>query len=447
MISKAVYKMEMRRHLKSFLVWAGSVGGAIFFGMLFYPAIGGGDFLDQLGPLFENPMMKGAMTAFGADILSMGSLTGFYMTYNSLFIILLGCLYASLLAEKLLAREEADRTAEFLYTKPLGRRDIFLSKTAVLFSYVILFGFSLFLVSFISFEAVKGAAPEQIDLSPGDKERIMESVRSRPGRIYEAFGLDDESFDRISLGFASGLLSESREVTEELDFDPGAMAGLLEEASRGPEEFFKGVLEQPGPYMALFGFGPERREEFLKTVKDEREEYRSMKRDFFDSPELFLMFFEADPLPFLDPFLTEPGSYRKAADLLEWPSSMEGRLLGKYSIRVLAILCAYVTLLILSLGSLVHCLSLLMKRGQSILGLSLGIIFFFYFLDSLGSAAGAFSPLVDSLRWISPFSWIDGDFGRAGFSLEGWRILLFLFMIIASLFSAELVFRKKNIIL
>ena len=128
--------MEMRRNLKSSLIWTASICGMLFFGMLFFPAINTGDLLDQIEPIFETPMLKAMLSVFGADLSNLGSLMGFYVTYNSFYNILLGCIFASVLAGNLLAKEEAEKTAEFLFTKPVTRMNIFISKTAVLLTYL-----------------------------------------------------------------------------------------------------------------------------------------------------------------------------------------------------------------------------------------------------------------------------------------------------------------------
>ncbi|MBI9098374.1 MAG: ABC transporter permease subunit, partial [Spirochaetaceae bacterium] len=154
-----IYKMEMRRNLKSFTIWTASICGMLFFGMLFYPAINQDGLLNQMEALFENPMMKGMLAAFGADVSSLGSLMGFYVTYNSIYNVVLGCIFASILAGNLLAKEEAEKTAEFLFTRPVSRTVIFLSKTAVLFTYVTLLSLLFFLISILSLEFVKKDSP------------------------------------------------------------------------------------------------------------------------------------------------------------------------------------------------------------------------------------------------------------------------------------------------
>jgi hypothetical protein len=63
-MNKAIYKMELIRNLKSFIIWTSSICGILFLGMLFYPAINANGLLSQMEALFENPMMIGNAGSF-----------------------------------------------------------------------------------------------------------------------------------------------------------------------------------------------------------------------------------------------------------------------------------------------------------------------------------------------------------------------------------------------
>lgn len=442
-----IYKMEMRRHLKSFAIWSASICGILFFGMLFFPAITADGLLTQMETLFENPMMKGMLAAFGADVYSMSSLTGFYVTYNSIYNVLLACIFASVLAGNLLAKEESEKTAEFLFTRPVNRNHIFISKAAVLLTYITLLSLLYFLTSLVSLEFVKGDAKRILTLSEKDRTLFIQQIETHPEAIYEAFNLDDESFANYSLSYASGLLSSSHSEIEEMNVNPDDLNLLLDEAMEGPEDFFAKVLKTPEPYMAIFSVPSSGKENFLKNIREEREQYTLMKKDFFTSPELFLMFFDADPSSALNQFADEPGSLNHAIQLLDLPENIEDRIFGKYSIRTLGILCFYVYLLVCSIGSLILFISLLAKRGRSILGAALGIVFLFYFINSLSAMAAPVSPLAAGIGYLSPFTWMDTDFDAVNFGFRWWRILLFTGLTSGSLLAAGKVFSKKDILL
>lgn len=441
-----IYQMEMRRNLKSFTIWAVSICGILFLGMLFYPAINADGLLTQMEALFENPMMKGMLAAFGADVSSLGSLMGFYVTYNSMYNVLLGCIFASVLAGNLLAKEEAEKTAEFLFTRPVSRTAIFFSKTAVLFTYITLLSFLFFIVSVASLEFVKKDSPRLPEISPKDKRLIMEQIQQNPQNIYEAFNLTDDSFKEYSLAYASQLLSDSSDEMKEMDLNINSMNSLLNEVMNSPENFFESVMQSPEKYMSLFSFSPDQREEFLEHIRKEQIEYYTMKDSFFSSPEVFLLIFEENPTIALNQFSSEPGSMNRALELLKLPENMEKRIFKKYSVYKLAVLCTYMYLLILSMGSVVLFISLLVNRGQSVTGPTLGLVFFFYFLNSLSSLATGFSPRLSYIGYLSPFTWMDTDINARDFHLAWWRILYFIFISGLSLTAAQIRLKRKNML-
>ena len=124
--------MELRRHLRGILIWCAVLVGLNAFMMLFYPLVIESGVFEHLNTLFSNPFFKGMLTTFGVDMKSMTSALGYYVTYNAIYTMLLGSLVAILLGSGLLAREEKEKTAEFLLTKPVTRGEVLNSKMAAL---------------------------------------------------------------------------------------------------------------------------------------------------------------------------------------------------------------------------------------------------------------------------------------------------------------------------
>jgi len=442
-----IIKMELKRNFKSFLIWSICICSVLLLGMLFFPAINAGGLLYQMEALFENPMMEGLLSAFGANYTNLGSLTGFYVTYNSIYNVLLACIFVSILAGNLLAKEEAEKTSEFLFTRPVSRKGIFLSKTAVLLIYTTALSLLYFLTSLVAMEMVKDHSSASLFLSPKDKQVLIEAVERHPEAIYEAFKLDEESFGTLSLSYAAGLLAKKRDEVAEMDLSPAVMESLLVEAAEGPEAFFSRVLEKPDSYMAMFSFAPDRKDEFLDHVRGEWEEYKAMKEDFYNTPDLFLLYFQEDPSAVLNQFASSNLLMDRAVELLELPEDFHSRIFRLYSVRIMFILCLYIFLLLIAMGSLVLFVSLLVSRGKSILGGSLGLVFFFYFINSISSAASALSPVARIMGFISPFTWMDRNFSHPAYGLSWWRAGLFLGLAGVSFLAAMRVFRKKDILI
>jgi len=124
--------------------------------MAFYPLMMQGDMLKQITAFLENPFMKNMMTAFGASIDMWTNVLGYYSTRNAMLIMLFGCFFSILLAGKILAREEQEKTAEFLLSKPVTRFEVVRGKLAVYLTYLILLNIIILIFGFLSLEIFKG---------------------------------------------------------------------------------------------------------------------------------------------------------------------------------------------------------------------------------------------------------------------------------------------------
>lgn len=159
MINRNIYRKEMKRYRSSFFGWSIAVTAFILMGMAFYPLLMQEDLLKQITAFLENPFMKNMMTAFGASVDIWTNVLGFYSTRNAMFIMLIGSFFSMLLAGKILAREEQEKTAEFLLTKPVTRLEVVRSKLAGYLTYLILLNVVILTIGFTSLEIFKGDSP------------------------------------------------------------------------------------------------------------------------------------------------------------------------------------------------------------------------------------------------------------------------------------------------
>jgi len=76
---------------------------------------------------------KGALQFKGiSNFNDLLSVLGFYSANNVIYMMVLGSIFAIVLASNILLKEEYDKTAEYLLTRPLTRSEIYMSKLAVL---------------------------------------------------------------------------------------------------------------------------------------------------------------------------------------------------------------------------------------------------------------------------------------------------------------------------
>ncbi len=121
-----IVKHELRQGRAAFVLWTAAIAALLAVCVFLFPEMKSE--MDTVGGLFAS--MGSFTAAFGMDRLSIGTLPGFYAVECGSILGLGGALFASLLGVSALAKEERDRTAEFLLTHPLSRTRLVTAKLA-----------------------------------------------------------------------------------------------------------------------------------------------------------------------------------------------------------------------------------------------------------------------------------------------------------------------------
>ena len=99
---------------------------------------------------------KGALQFKGiSDFNDLLSVLGFYAVNNIIYMMVLGSIFAIVLSSNILLKEEYHKTAEYLLTRPLSRKEVFFSKLTVVMLYVLVLNLITALAGFICMELVK----------------------------------------------------------------------------------------------------------------------------------------------------------------------------------------------------------------------------------------------------------------------------------------------------
>lgn len=85
------------------------------------------------------------------------SVLGFYAVNNVIYMMVLGSIFSIVLASNVLLKEEYEKTAEYLLTRPVTRSEVFFSKLSVVFLNIFSLNFVTALAGFISMELTKQA--------------------------------------------------------------------------------------------------------------------------------------------------------------------------------------------------------------------------------------------------------------------------------------------------
>jgi ABC-2 type transport system permease protein len=155
-INPNLYFKELKRYRNFFLAWSISISVLIVMELAFYYIFMKEDMVKMMATFLENPFVKNMMTAFGTSLDVLTNELGYYATRSAIYIMLLGTFFSIMLASKILAREEHEKTAEVLLTKPVTRLEIVWSKLAAFLTYLLLLSVMILLAGSISLEIFKG---------------------------------------------------------------------------------------------------------------------------------------------------------------------------------------------------------------------------------------------------------------------------------------------------
>lgn len=122
-----IFLKELKSNIKSLIFWC--------LGSIFLIALGMGEFsvFDSTGQSINyiiSQLPKVMKVVCGVGSLDLSTATGFYGCLF-FYILLMGAIYAVTLGANIIAKEESDKTAEFLLTKPVSRNTIISNKLSV----------------------------------------------------------------------------------------------------------------------------------------------------------------------------------------------------------------------------------------------------------------------------------------------------------------------------
>lgn len=141
---------ELRRNKIFLAVWTGVISFMLGVCVMIYPEMS-----SQMGEMTDMFANMGSFTdAFGMDKLNFGEFMGYFGIECGNVLGLGGGFFAALVGTFALAKEEKDRTAEFLLTHPISRRRVVLEKLISVFLQIIIMNISVVAVTSLCILAV-----------------------------------------------------------------------------------------------------------------------------------------------------------------------------------------------------------------------------------------------------------------------------------------------------
>ncbi|MDA8441648.1 MAG: ABC transporter permease subunit [Peptococcaceae bacterium] len=143
-----IFWREMKANRQSLIIWCVAVLAMVASGMSKYSAASvSGQSMNEL----IAQMPKSIQTILGTGTFDLAKASGFYGVLF-LYLVVMATIHAAMLGATIIAKEERDKTAEFLFAKPASRAGIVTAKLAAALVNLVLFN----LVTLVSSLVVVG---------------------------------------------------------------------------------------------------------------------------------------------------------------------------------------------------------------------------------------------------------------------------------------------------
>lgn len=150
-----VFLHELKQNRISLTVWSAVIAFMLGVSILIYP-----EMASQMGDISDMFANMGAFSdAFGMDQLNFGEFMGYFGVECGNVLGLGGPIFAAITAVVALAKEEKNKTAEFLLTHPISRRRIITEKLFAVITQITVLNLSVMAVSYIA-STIIGEDPE-----------------------------------------------------------------------------------------------------------------------------------------------------------------------------------------------------------------------------------------------------------------------------------------------
>ena len=122
-----MFKRELKINFKSLILWSIILLAIYILIYGIYPSLINEETKESLSMMMET-MPQEMLSAFNMDIVGIESAFGWFRTEGYVFLTLIGGLYSAILGSTILLKEESEKTIEFLYAKPVSRKQIVSAK-------------------------------------------------------------------------------------------------------------------------------------------------------------------------------------------------------------------------------------------------------------------------------------------------------------------------------
>lgn len=213
-----IFIRELKRNRKSLIIWSLVMSGLIIMTLSIFPQFAEEqEAMENLLKAYPESLQK----AFGMDQLNFGNLMGFYGVEIHMMTTLLGSIYVAILASNILAKEESEKTVEFLLAKPVTRSEIVIQKLFAVIVNILIFNIVSTISSLIGFQFSEDAtvpgktftllvfAAFMLHLTFGAIAFLLSSAMRKTRNILSA---------SLGIVFVAYFMNVMAGISEDLDF-------------------------------------------------------------------------------------------------------------------------------------------------------------------------------------------------------------------------------------
>jgi len=141
---------ELKRNKLSLIIWSAAIAFMLGVCVLIYPQMA-----EQMKEMSDMLANMGALSdAFGIDQLGFQDFMGYFALEFGEMLGLGGGLFAAILGAGMLAKEEKDRTAEFLLAHPISRVNVLTSKLLAILIQIVVLNLATLIVTLVCIFAI-----------------------------------------------------------------------------------------------------------------------------------------------------------------------------------------------------------------------------------------------------------------------------------------------------
>lgn len=148
-----IYKFEIKGYFRTLWIWVLSLLALLLMYMAFYPVMSDdAQMMDKILEHYPEELLK----AFGmGGSISLATVFGFF-TFTFVFVQLCLAVQSAYYGFNFLSIEERELTADFLYSKPVTRRSVFIQKYLAALTALIISDIAVWIGSFLAIEIFRG---------------------------------------------------------------------------------------------------------------------------------------------------------------------------------------------------------------------------------------------------------------------------------------------------